>query len=129
MKKILVILCLMSLLIPSLNVYATEDVICIGNYIFSVSWIDNTYYLPARFVFEELGFTVTWDANLKMMYANKDDITFKIDTIKNYICSQNSSEFEFNYPLHIIEGRLYIPLDDPLERNEAIILDFILQGV
>ncbi|MCG8483725.1 MAG: stalk domain-containing protein [Clostridia bacterium] len=71
---------------------------------------NNRAFVPIRFVAEALSVDdIHWDKNSKTAILKKDNLDIRLPYQSNqaYI---NGSPFDLDAPIHIIEGRIYVPI-------------------
>lgn len=128
MKKKLGLICILLSISSISNIQASEYQVKVNDTYIPISLIDEAYYIPARYTLEALGFIVDWDADSKKVIATSDKHTICIDSVNNCIYADDSSEFELPFKVRIIDGRTYIPVDDPMYRTDMDIINFLQQG-
>ena len=76
--------------------------------------VDRRILVPVRDVFEELGFTLTWDEATYTAILSRRDFHIVITSGSN-VFSTNSMPFILDVPAQLIGGRIMVPLRLPLE--------------
>lgn len=71
--------------------------------------INNRTYVPVRGVFEELGFTVSYDSTTAIAKISNDKYTIEIPKNKNYFLVNNQT-IKPETPQIVIDNSLYLPL-------------------
>ena len=71
--------------------------------------INERTMLPLRAVFEALGADVYWDDSAKTIYANKNEVTFKL-TIGDYFMYKNDVSILIDTPAVILNSRTLVPV-------------------
>lgn len=70
---------------------------------------DNRTLIPLRGLFENMGYTIEWEPNLKAAVLSKDGSTISIRSDKKYI-TVNNIQTKIDVPAQIINGSMMIPL-------------------
>lgn len=113
-KKIAILLSCISIIFPTLT-YAQSNiqVKLDGNYIkFSgqePTVINNRTMVPLRGIFEELGYSIEWDADTKTAVLKKDSNSISIQTGANSF-KANGETKKLDVPAQILNGSLMLPL-------------------
>ncbi len=114
-KKVFAVLC--SMLIFNITcTYAEENNILVkldGNYVEfeTVKPVikDSRTLIPLRGLFENMGYTIDWEPNLKAAILSKSGNTISIRSNKKYI-TVNNIQTKIDVPAQIINGSMMIPL-------------------
>ena len=113
-KKIAILLSCVCIAFPALT-YAQSNiqVKLDGSYVkFSgqePTVINNRTMVPLREIFENLGYSIEWDANTKTATLNKDNKSISIQTGADSF-SVNGVGKELDVPAQILNGSLMLPL-------------------
>ena len=113
-KKIAILLSCVCIAFPALT-YAQSNiqVKLDGNYVkFSgqePTVINNRTMVPLRGIFENLGYSIEWDANTKTATLNKDNKSISIQTGADSF-SVNGVRKKLDVPAQILNGSLMLPL-------------------
>ena len=113
-KKIAILLSCVCIAFPALT-YAQSNiqVKLDGNYVkFSgqePTVINNRTMVPLRGIFENLGYSIEWDANTKTATLNKDNKSISIQTGADSF-SVNGVGKKLDVPAQILNGSLMLPL-------------------
>ena len=113
-KKIAILLSCVCIAFPALT-YAQSNiqVKLDGSYVkFSgqePTVINNRTMVPLRGIFENLGYSIEWDANTKTATLNKDNKSISIQTGADSF-SVNGVKKELDVPAQILNGSLMLPL-------------------
>lgn len=70
---------------------------------------DNRTLIPLRGLFENMGYTIEWEPNLKAAILSKDGNTISIRSDKKYL-TVNNIQTKIDVPAQIINGSMMIPL-------------------
>lgn len=97
-KKIALLLSCITILSSSLNVFGATGLI-----------INNNTYVPVRGVFEELGFSVSYDNETATAIISDSKFTIKIPKDKNYFLV-NEDSIKPDTPQKIVNSSLLLPL-------------------
>lgn len=97
-KKIALLLSCITILSSSLNVFGATGLI-----------INNKTYVPVRAVFEELGFSVSYDNETATAIISDSKFTIKIPKDKNYFLV-NEDSIKPDTPQKIVNSSLLLPL-------------------